>query len=257
MRLIILVVVFLHGIGAYSQTVDDSRRSMLSFQIGAHHVRTINEGMSSSRLLTSGTFVPLYIQYMRETPQHLTRVSFHYAGGNLTHDEVSTHLDIGTLHAEHLRTIRKVAFLSKQHLLTAGLRAGISVFYFASPQLDNEDIFVLNALHVRFADKIVLTASKTLEIQLSIPTIGLSKRLTLEGGLYEPRAEEQEIFDLIFNDSQVVFANSYELRTGYKQLLSKGITWDVDYQFFYIGSNLKSSLRLYSNSLRTGFTFYL
>lgn len=256
-RPLILTLMLLHSFSAYAQSTDDSRRSLLAFQIGARHIRTVDQGLSSSRLLFTGTFVPISIQYLRETPTHFTHLSFEYAGGNLKHDEISAHLDLGVLSVSHSRTLGKLELFSKQHLVSAGARLGMSVAYFESPQLDNDDVFVLSALHIQLADKIVLTESKTLVIQANIPTVGIAKRLTIEGGLYAPPSDDLGAFDLLFDGSRFVFLNSYEFNATYNQQLSRGVVWNVNYQFFYINSELGSSLKLYSNALKTGFTFHL
>jgi hypothetical protein len=257
-------LIFLLALGnltAFGQHDENSRKlkSSVSIFAGLVHVRTNDVGLSLHRLLFSGTGVPLSARYQLESSKHMTEFNFDYYNVALSHKQANIPVSLthGLLSLTHTRSIQTFNLRSKSLQVLLGLRVGTNVNYLESPSLDNEDVLVINALHIVVKSKVTLDESKTLTFSVALPTIALAKRLVFDGGLYEPGSNESTTMHILYRDSKLVFANSYAFSVEYAAKLSNIISWVSSYNFTYVRNDNIEPIKIYTNELITGFRFNL
>ena len=257
----IIFLLTLVNLTAFGQHGEKSKKLMSSVSIfaGLVHVRTTDVGLSFSRLLLSGTGVPLSAQYELESSKHMTEFHFDYYNVALSHKQANIPVSLthGMLSLTHTRSIQTFKLASKSVQVLVGLRLGTNINHLNSPSLDNDDVLVINALHVVVKSKVTLDESKTLTFSVALPTIALAKRLVFDGGLHEPGSNESKTMQILYRDSKLVFANSYAFSAEYAVKLSNIISWVSTYNFNYLKNDNIEPIKIYTNELITGFRFNL
>lgn len=259
--LFFLMVIVSPAALAQGSTASNLRKVMpsISFSAGVAHVRTIDEGLSFNGLLFSGTGGMVEIGYQLESSKNFTNFNFQYSGTSLSHSEarIPVSLAHGSLTFSHKRRVGMYKIASKECQLFAGLSLGTSINYFKSSSLDNEDVLVINSIHVTIGNDVRLNELSELNITVAIPTVALAKRLVLDGGLYEPGPDESGTMQILYGDSKLVFANSYVFGASYNRKLSNTVQWLLTYRFKYLQNDNIKSIRLYSNEVSAGLSFNL
>ncbi|HZB14611.1 MAG TPA: hypothetical protein VE467_16345 [Chryseolinea sp.] len=257
----LIFLLTLVNLTAFGQHGEKSEKLMSSVSIfaGLVHVRTTDVGLSFNRLLLSGTGVPLSVRYELEAPKHMTEFHFDYYNVALSHKKanIPASLTHGLLSLTHTRSIQTFNLGSKRLRVLVGLRLGTNINYLESASLDNDDVLVINALHIVVKSKVTLDESKTLTLSVALPTIALTKRLVFDGGLHEPASDDSKTMQILYRDSKLVFANSCAFSAEYAVKLSTIISWVSTYNFNYLTNNNMEPLKIYTNELISGFRFNL
>lgn len=121
-------------------------------------------------------------------------------------------------------------------------------------RLDNESALAIHGIYIHVFQHFQITDSKFLEVSLTIPTVGFSKRIVLDGGLNEPA--DDDMSNLLFDETTFGFIQSTEFGLSYSQRLTALTHFNLRYRFAYMSNSDFGVINFYSNELLVGFKFY-
>jgi hypothetical protein len=235
---------------------DTIRQSGIHLLGGAIHNRMVDTGLTFNRQAFSGTSFKFFAGYDRRRNNSILLASFEINGGNVKMggESVTGKITNAQLAGSYLFKAASFKFLNSQSTFYVGPKLGAHAIYILTPQLDNETFLAAYGLYLQAFQHIPLNKSSFLDASVSLPVIGFSKRIVLDGGLYQP--ESEELVSILFDDSTLSYPRIIEFHTGYSKRLSR-LTWlSFRYRFAYLTNSNFGELNFYSNEVLVGFKFY-
>lgn len=253
--LFIFLVMFLFNFCCHAQS-DPIRQSSLQIMGGAVNSRMVDTGLSFNRQAFIGTSFKFFGGYDRRRNRNLLLASFEINGGKLTmHGEpVSTHIDNGQIAASYLFKTASYKILGKKGTLFIGPKISTAINYVEAPKLDNETLLAIHGLYLHTFQQIQLSASDFMDIGIALPTVAFSKRLVLDGGLYEP--EDDDLMNVLVDDAVFSLGKMFEFNAGWSKRLTPHTYITIRYRFAYLANTEFGDLKFYSNEVLGGFRFY-
>jgi hypothetical protein len=257
--LTLLIILFVIPIIAAQTSTNEISVNKLGVHFGFSHYRLIDEGMSFSKIKFKGTTPSLELQFLWNTAKSNFNASIKGSNGKISAGDrrIICKLIDAELNIDYSRKVLSYKLFGARTVLYSGLKFSSTVFYIHSEDLDNLDILTVNGLYLIFNQHIFLNPYSFLKLRFSIPTISLTKRIYLDGGLNAPPTRERETMKILYGNATPTFANAYQFNVIYSKKISSKIDVHASYNFNYQVNNLEARFRSYSNSVLIGFDISL
>jgi hypothetical protein len=114
----------------------------------------------------------------------------------------------------------------------------------------------MTGFHVIVSESLALSSTSTINVKLTLPTVGFVKRLYADGGLHFPPSDKSAA-GILYNDLTPAFMRTCNVEVQYLKMLSAMTGLSVKYNFEYVTNMDGPTLRLYANEIVLGFSFFL